>query len=225
MKIEEEARELGADIFGVADLRQLRDHQTYPKNLLEGFTRGVSIGIKLGDEVLDGLPDTLPLYADCYRIANDKLDQITFELTRFINRKGYSALAIPASKVLDDTYWMSFISHKAVARAAGIGWIGKSLLLINQRYGPRIRIATVLTNMPLEVGEPVGRRCGECTDCIENCMVGAFKDSDFQDYPKSREEVFDIDGCAKKLKELADNPDIGYMVCGICVKVCPWGRK
>ena len=42
------------------------------------------------------------------------------------------------------------ISHKAVARTEGIGWQGKSLLIVSPQYGPRIRLATVLTDMPLE---------------------------------------------------------------------------
>jgi epoxyqueuosine reductase QueG len=50
------------------------------------------------------------------------------------------------------------------------------------------------------------------------------KDVNFTDYP-AREEVLDVEKCASKLQEFAKNPDIGNMVCGICIKACPWGKR
>lgn len=78
--------------------------------------------------------------------------------------------------------------------------------------------------MPLEPGEPLKCRCGDCRTCIENCITDALKEVNFEDYPK-REYVLDVDKCARKLKEFKEDPNIGQMVCGICIKVCPWGKK
>ena len=222
--MEDLARKLGADVFGVADLDLIRDYPTIPENLLEGFKRGIVVGVKLSDAVFDTLPESRSLYAKQYEVANSLLDRIAFLLAREIEKKGYKAVPIPASKILKNTDWRSFISHKAVARAAGVGWIGKSLLLVTREYGPRIRLATILTDMPLEAGEPAKNRCGKCKECIDACIVNALRDSSFEDYPK-REDVFDVEKCAKKLQEFASDPDVGYMVCGICVKVCPFGLK
>ncbi len=224
MEIEEYAKSLGADVFGVADLELLKDYPVYPENLLEKFIRGIVIGVKLSDAVFDGLPETRGLYAKQYQVANDRLDRMAFEIARMIEKMGYNAIPIPASKMLKDLHWSSFISHKAVARAAGVGWIGKNLLLVTKEHGPRIRMATILTDMLLEPGEPVKRRCGKCRECIDSCIVNALKEVDFENYPK-REEVLDVDRCAEKLTEFASDPDIGFMVCGICVKVCPWGKR
>ena len=224
MEIGNYAENLGADVFGVADLDLIRDYPAYPESLMDGFTRGIVIGVKLSDAVFDGLPATRPLYAKQYQVANDRLDRMAFELARKIESAGFKAIPIPASKMLRDLHWSSFISHKAIARAAGVGWIGKNLLLITKEFGPRIRMATILTDMPLEAGEPVKRRCGRCRECIESCIAGALKESDFEEYPV-RESAFDVDRCAERLKEFASDPDIGYMVCGICVKVCPWGMR
>ena len=224
MEVEEYARNLGADVFGVADLDLLRDYPVHPPNLLDRFTRGIVIGVRLNDAVFNGLPETRSVYGRQYQIANDRLDHIAFEVARWIERRGYRAMPIPASKILKDLHWRSYISHKAIARAAGVGWIGKSLLLVTKEHGPRIRLASILTDMPLESGEPVKRYCGKCTECIDNCIVGALKNSEFEDYP-ARDEVFEVDRCAEKLKEFAGDPDIGFMVCGICIKVCPWGKK
>ncbi|WP_230972232.1 4Fe-4S double cluster binding domain-containing protein [Archaeoglobus neptunius] len=225
MDIEKAARDLGADVFGVADLDYVRGYETYPKTLLDGFDYGITIGVKLPDTVFDGLPESRPIYSREYVVANDILDNIAFRLSRFIEKMGYRALPIPASKIISKLYWRSYISHKAIARAAGVGWVGRNLLLITPEFGPRVRLASILTDMPLEAGKPLRNRCGVCRECIENCIVGALKYSDFADYPSSREDVFDVDTCASKLQEFAADPNIGTMVCGICIKVCPWGKK
>ncbi len=224
MEIKDYAISLGADLFGVADLDILRDYPTHPPDLLDKFSRGVVIGVRLSDAVLNGLPETRALYAKQYLVANEILDKIAFEISRSIEKRGFNAIPIPASKKLKDSHWSSFISHKAIARAAGLGWIGKNLLIVTKEHGPRIRMASILTDMPLEPGEPVKRRCGRCTECIESCIVNALIDVNFNDYP-IREEAFDVDRCAEKLNEFASDPDIGVMVCGICIKVCPWGKR
>jgi len=218
------ARKLGADIFGVADLDLLREYETHPANLLDGFDYGISIGVKLPDPLFDMLPESRPLYSRYYVVANDLLDRIAFEISRAIEGEGYRALPIPASKVLGGLHWRSHISHKAIARAAGVGWIGRNLLLVTPQFGPRVRLASILTDMPLKAGKPSRNRCGVCRECIDSCITHALHYSDFDDYPE-RNEVFEVDKCASKLREFASDPDIGTMVCGICIKVCPWGKR
>jgi epoxyqueuosine reductase QueG len=221
-ELNHKAKVLGADLVGIADLDRLRNYETTPPDLLEGFTRGISVGVKLTDRVIDDLPDSRPLYAHQYGEANDLLNRISFRLARFIEGENARAQPLPASKIVPEGLWRSFISHKAVARAAGLGWIGKSLLLINPEYGPRVRWATVLTDLDLEPGKPVENKCGDCRECIDACIVDAFRDSGFEDYPEDRSSCFDVDVCADKLEEFAADPDIGEMVCGICIKACPW---
>jgi len=224
-ELKQKVKDIGADLVGVADLDQLRTYPTLPADLLKGFTTGISLGVKLTDSVIDGLPDSRPLYAHLYREVNSELDRISFRLARLIEKKGAKAQPVPASKVVDGENWRSFISHKAVARAAGLGWIGKSLLLINPKYGPRIRWATVLTDLELETGQPPANKCGDCQDCLEACVVDAFEGYGFKDYPEDRDTCFDADECARKLGEFADDDNIGSMVCGICIKACPWGAN
>lgn len=219
-----QAYTLGVDTFGIADLELLREYDTYPKDLLENYSRGISIGLKVPDEVIERLPESRPIYAKHYVMLNDRLDLIAYMLSRFLESKKYKALPIPASKPLKDWKWRSFISHRAIARTAGVGWIGKSLNLITKEFGPRIRFASILTNAPLEPGKPLENKCGECKDCIDSCIVGALKNTSFKEYPKERELALDIDKCILKLQEFSKDPDVGVMVCGICLKACPWGK-
>ncbi len=221
----EQAYKLGVDIFGISNLELLRDYLTYPKDLLGTYSRGISIGLKVPDEVLEKLPESRPIYAKHYTMINDRLDFIAYEITKFLEFKKYKALPIPASKLLKDLKWKSFISHRAIARTAGVGWIGKSLNLITKEYGPRIRFASIITNAPLETGVPLENNCGECQECIDNCIVGALKNISFKEYPNEREISLDLDKCVSKLQEFSEDPDIGVMVCGVCLKVCPWGKK
>jgi epoxyqueuosine reductase QueG len=223
-EIEVLAKNLGADFIGIADLKFLKEYETYPENILEHYIRGIVIGIKVVEDVFDFFPSR-EFYATAYEIINRKLDEIAYTISKFIERKGYRALPIPASKNLQKLKWRSFISHKAIARASGIGWIGKSSLLITPQYGPRVRLASVLTNMPLEAGEPMKNKCGGCRKCVENCPPKAIKEMEFEDYPESRELVFDVDKCASETGKYLKDLDIGARVCGICIKVCPIGKN
>lgn len=221
----EKAYSYGIDTFGIADLEYLREYDTYPKDLLDTYSRGISIGLKIPNEILDRLPESRPIYAKHYVMLNDRLDFIAYEISKFLESKNFKAFPIPASKVLKDFKWRSFISHRAIARTAGIGWIGKSLNLITKDYGPRIRFASILTDAPLETGTPLENKCGDCQNCIDSCIVSAIKNYEFKNYPENREYSLDIEKCASKLQDFSKDPDIGVMICGICLKVCPWGKN
>ena len=68
----------------------------------------------------------------------------------------------------------ALFNHKMAATSAGIGWVGKNGLLISPEHGPRLSLATVLTDAPLAPDAPVeAGRCGECTLCRDHCPSGA----------------------------------------------------
>ncbi|OQW96708.1 MAG: 4Fe-4S ferredoxin, partial [Desulfobacteraceae bacterium A6] len=175
-KLKKKIKKWGADLAGIADLEPLRKLDVNPPDLLDGFTRAVSIAIRLPVAVFEQIKDRpTPLYASVYQTANRMLDEMAFKTSVMLQNEGYMSLPVPASQVLDRKNWMGAISHKAVARMAGIGWQGKNLLLITAKYGSRVRLVTVLTNTPLKVDSPVKNRCGECTMCRDACPVGAIK--------------------------------------------------
>ena len=89
---------------------------------------------------------------------------------------------------------LGLFSHKLAAHLAGLGWIGKSCLLVTLEVGPRVRWASVLTDASLMAGEPLEERCGECRGCVEVCPVGAFSGrSFFSDEPRAAR--FDVFKC------------------------------
>ena len=225
-KIKANIIELGANLVGVADTEPLTKLTLDPPNLLDSFPRAISIALRLPTAAFEQIIDQpTPLYSSVYHSANRILDQIAFHATNILQRDGFKSLPIPASQVLDRENWYGAITHKAVGRMAGLGWQGKSLLLVNPDYGPRIRLATILTDAPLNVDSPIKNRCGECNLCREACPAGAIKGVGTKDNYKSREEALYFSRCVDKLVgEFSKLPNVDAPICGICIKVCPFGR-
>ena len=63
--------------------------------------------------------------------------------------------------------------EKPIAAAAGIGWQGKSTILVEPKRGTWSFLANIVTTLDLPADEPVKDRCGSCTRCIDVCPTGA----------------------------------------------------
>jgi epoxyqueuosine reductase QueG len=218
----------GADLAGVADLRPFKkEYRTLPEDLLNPYARVVSMAVALGADVVGGITDRpTPEYAVHYREVNALLDSIASRAVQLITGYGFRAEAVPASRILNGKELLGSISHKAVAVMAGLGWQGKSLLVVNPVFGSRVRLATVLTDMPLEPDSPVENMCGECSECADACPAGAIRGvlpagSRYE----SREDAVDIKACNRRTLENKAAPEIGAQVCGVCIKVCPYGNR
>lgn len=223
------AKAEGADLFGVADLTPAREFICKQGGeFLADFPKAVSIGSRL----VDGIVDLLPRHNDpyviktyqfhIYNVTNPLLDRTALKIAKEIQKNGFTAFSIPASQGIDAKQNLGVISHKLAANLAGLGWIGKSCLLVTHNYGPRVRFATVLTDAPLETGTPQPNRCGDCRACVNICPVKAFTGVPFNP-SEPREVRFKAELCQKYIHE---RPDFaaGESACGLCVYVCPHGR-
>ncbi|OLN29085.1 4Fe-4S double cluster binding domain-containing protein [Desulfosporosinus metallidurans] len=226
LEIKQKAIELGADLVGITDLRRVEGIPTLPQGLLEPYTHAVVIAVAITPDVFEQIrTEPTPLYLHHYLATNTLLDNINLCLQRQIMNEGFHALAIPASQIVDKVNWMGHISHKAMAKAAGLGWQGKSLLLVTPKYGPRVRLATLLTNAPFEPDPLLPNRCGICQECQEACPAAAIKGASWEDHPQTREEALHFTRCVEKVNEdFAKRPEIGKPICGVCISVCPWGK-
>lgn len=63
--------------------------------------------------------------------------------------------------------------ERELAARAGLGWIGRSTLLLDERHGPWMLLGEVLTDAAFAPDEPAVDRCGTCTACVDACPTGA----------------------------------------------------
>ena len=221
------ARRMGALLVRVADLGLLAGIATQPPDLLSGFGRAVSLAVRISDAAIETVDDRpTPLYAQHYLRVNALLDEIGVRLANWLEERGARALPLPASQTLDRENCTSFLSHKAVAVAAGIGWQGKSLLTVSPEHGPRIRLATVLTDADLAPDPRLRNRCGKCTACRDACPSSAIKGANTDWHYADRDEALHFSRCRDKvMTEFAALPHVGHPICGVCIRVCPWGQR
>lgn len=144
-----------------------------------------------------------------------------------LKARGHRTLALPPdSDRRKETYvskLYGLFNHKMAATSAGIGWVGKSGLLINPDYGPRLSLATVLTDAPLVTDRPFEKSgCGSCTLCRDHCPSQAITGAEWSRSNHSVELVRlgECRGHKAAKRRVAGKPN-----CGLCITVCPYGRK
>ena len=211
--LKETALDGGASLFG-ACLHELRENEFtgISPDTMKKLPYAVSAGAALSGAVLDDITDhPTKLYFYHYRQVNYLLDRIALLLAKKIQDTGFSALPVPASQTIDWNKQRGALSHRKMAAKAGLGWIGRSRLLVNPELGARLRLVTVLTDMPLAEDKPLEDGCGSCMECVNACPAGAIK--------KNRDD-YDFKKCFNKLDEFRKKHGIGHHICGVCVKVC-----
>lgn len=217
----------GADLAGIADLVPFKNGwPVIPQDLLSSYESAVSIAVRLDNSIISGIKNRpTPEYAEHYRKINALLNNIATDIVNWIAKRGFGAKAVPASLIVDEENLLGNISHKAIARMAGIGWQGKSLLIINPEYGPRIRLATVLTDMPLTHDQPLKNRCGTCSECSKACPASAIKNISTDSRYEKRDDALYFNRCAEKTMQFKTLPGIGARICGVCISACPFGSR
>jgi epoxyqueuosine reductase len=248
--IEETAREQRLDLAGVARVEQLGSGPDVPflrewlaggyhasMNYLAG--RGAAIRAELG-RLLPGarsvicaavnyntrlpystaLPEATRAWIARYAWGDDYHAELRWRLERFVERLRERLPAFEA-RVSVDT---SPVLERALARYAGIGWLGKNTCLINQKLGSWLFLGEVLTTLEVAPDGPTPDRCGSCTRCLEACPTGAILAPRLLDSRRcisywTIEEKGSIDPAIRE--------GIGRHVfgCDICQDVCPWNRK
>jgi len=172
----------------------------------------ITIGIRLSDAIIDEISDK-PTYTyfHHYRTVNSLLDQTALRGTLFIQSLGYGAAAVPASQTVNDVgaQYSAIFPHKTAAVLSGLGCIGKNGLFLHKQYGPRVRLATILTDMPVVSGKTEDHTA----DSAAGCMTGR---GDGNGVPSRR---------AGASPEKGGNgaPEIPSLCldCDRCVKACP----
>lgn len=204
----------GIDLVGVADIRGTKEYfHQLPSALLDQLPLAIVIGLRLSSAVLASV-ETGPtlVYFHHYRQINSVLDQAALKIAHEITASGHLAMPIAASQLVDWDKQIGHVSHKALAERAGMGWRGRNNLLVTERFGAQVRLASILTDLPLEAGQALKRDCGTCRRCISVCPGNAIK-----------ENAADFDGvaCYGQIRQFVKTLRLGQNICGLCVRACP----
>ncbi|HMA54197.1 MAG TPA: hypothetical protein VKT17_07020 [Acidobacteriota bacterium] len=203
---------LGFDLFGVADVAALRADFLLEPRTRDRFGLAISLGKRLSEAVLDDIRDhPTSIYFHHYRQMNFFLDRGALLVADEIQKRGFRALPIAASQIIDWEKQRAHVSHKHVGRAAGLGWFGRNNLLVNPALGAHFRLVTVLTDLPLEPDAPLDRDCRACRACAAACPAKAIKDT---------RESFDHLACFEMLKDFRKKGYTTQFICGLCVRDC-----
>lgn len=208
----------GAKLMGVGDLRGIVDGD---------LTTGVSVAIPLPKHVVQDL-QTAPTeeYYHLYHSLNAQLNGIVEAGAAFLREQGYQAQANTTTSVQIDEDWRTPLPHKTVATRAGLGWIGKSCLLITEAYGGAIRLSSLVTDAPLPLNTPIGEsRCGSCEICVKSCPAHALTGAIWE-AGMPREAFFQRETCKKtQLERMKLATGIDADLCGLCFAVCPYTKR
>ncbi len=147
---------------------------------------------------------------DYHDLVANKLDKIDEFLRAF---GGQQKCYVDTGPVLERDH----------AAEAGIGWHGKSTMLIDERLGTWFFLAEVLTTLELPPDEPVPDRCGTCERCIKACPTGAITAPHRLD---ARRCISYLTIELKGSIPLDLRPLIGDRIfgCDDCLDACPWNR-
>ena len=220
-RLEHLAYQNGGDLFGVADLEPAREFIiAQGGEALDKFPRAVSVGIRLSDIIVDQhSPDESREHSlywhHVYGVVTPVLDFLAQKIQRQLQAEDYKAFPIPGGRPYNRETRRSVLSHKLAAHLAGLGWIGKSCLLVTPDFGTRVRWVSVLTDAPLAPGTPLDEKCGECQACVVACPVQAFSGIEFRA----------ADPVEARFNTLACEEYRRTHPCGLCVAKCPVGRR
>lgn len=242
------ALELGFDDIGVANtaveedsayLRQWLDegmqgdmqwmaahgnkrHQ--PEALVPGTVRVISVklnylsdSIEQSTQLLDhpskAYVSRYALGRDYHKVMRNRLQQLALKIEQQVGEFGYRVFADSAP-----------VLEKALARNAGLGWIGKHTLLITPEQGSMFFLGEIFTDLPLPVTEQFEKfHCGSCSKCIDICPTQAIVAPNKLD---ARRCISYLTIEYKGSIPLELRKPIGNRIfgCDDCQLLCPWNR-
>jgi epoxyqueuosine reductase len=217
-------RWLEAGFHGEMDYMQRHGlMRSRPQELAPGTIRVVSVRMNYwprearhAEAVLhdpeSGYISRYALGRDYHKVMRAALARLAKELAEHIGPFGYR-VCVDSAPVLE----------KALARNAGLGWIGKHTNLISREAGSWFFLGEILTDLPLPEDEPASAHCGTCTACITACPTQAIV-APYRLDARRCIAYLTIEHHSAIPVEL--RPAIGNRIygCDDCQLVCPWNK-
>ncbi|WP_322184173.1 4Fe-4S double cluster binding domain-containing protein [Neglectibacter caecimuris] len=213
--------EKGADLVGFGDLKGIGETSS-------PFSRCVSLAVKLPAETVHGIAEGPTIeYYEAYHTLNARLDALAEFAARYLEKRGFQAQAQTTTIVVEKAGYRTAIPHKTCATRSGLGWIGKSALLVTPEFGPAVRLSSVLTDAAFDwVGVPISSsRCGGCERCKNACPGSAITGTPWETAVE-RERLVDVESCRRAARRLAlERTGKEITLCGKCIEICPYTQN
>ena len=211
--------ENGADLVGFGDLGPLG---------MDGLDRCLALAVRIPASTIEEIAagPTMGYYRQ-YHALNAKLDVLAELAASYIRERGFRAVAQTTTAVVESAGYRTPFPHKTCDTRSGLGWIGKSALLVTPEYGPAVRLSSVLTDAPFDrLGQPINASlCGACTRCRDSCPGSAIHGA-LWDISVPRETLVDVEACRKAARALAQKAiHKEITLCGKCIEVCPYTKR
>ena len=194
-----------------------------PQELVPGTVRVLSVGLDYGrndddsawQTLADGQRAYVARYAlgrDYHKLMRNRLQKLAERLQQEFGTFGYRVF-VDSAPVLE----------RALARDAGLGWIGKHTCLIDRDGGSWFFLGEIYLDLPLPVDPPASAHCGTCTRCIEVCPTQAIVAPHRLDARRCISYLtIEHDGpIPAELRPAIGNRIFG---CDDCQLVCPWNK-
>jgi epoxyqueuosine reductase QueG len=188
------ARELGADLVGIADGEVMNEHPPDPDDPrrpsdLSDYDAGRVIVLA---KRLNAGSTRIARWDERHKYYNDELtitalEEIALELVLWLEDRGYPALIVPPTHVDPwryrgdpERHLRPLLSMNHAAVEAGLGTLGLNLQLLTPEYGPRVMLTAVLSSLDVEPDRPLdealclGPACGRCLSACPGDVIGHF---------------------------------------------------
>jgi epoxyqueuosine reductase len=149
---------------------------------------------------------------DYHKLMRGRLQKLAERIRAVVGDFGYRAYVDSAP-----------VMEKALARNAGLGWIGKHTVLINRRAGSYFFLGELYTDLPLPLDTPASAHCGSCNRCIDICPTQAII-GPYQLDAKRCISYLTIELKGNIPEELRAPMGNRIFGCDDCQLVCPWNK-
>ena len=214
---------LSNGLYGSMDwMARHGDKRSRPQELVPGTLRVVSVGLDYGqdpDEAWRTLDDGSRAYVARYALGRDYHKLMRSRLQRLADRIA-GEIGPFGHRVFVDS---APVLERALARNAGLGWIGKHTCLIDRDGGSWFFLGEIYLDLPLPVDPPASAHCGTCVRCIEVCPTQAIVAPHRLDARRCIAYLtIEHEGAIDEaLRPLIGNRIFG---CDDCQLVCPWNK-
>jgi len=217
-------RDRGVDLVGFAPVERWDEAgevppEFRPRAIWPPAKTVIAMGLEIPLPIVETTPSVV--HMEMYKTANAELDQLAYDLTRYLNRLGHASFFFPrdgygSMRALRENNCAAF-AHIPAARYAGLGTIGASHNLLTPEFGPRVRFVSVFTSAEIPPDPMIEKdlciKCEACAKCCPKKAIRMRADRVVGDY--------DDQACLEMAEELVARR---CFPCGICTKVCPIGK-